>query len=311
MLQTDVGPLQLANPVLAASGTFGHEDEMAGWLDLDVPGGVVLKTVTLNSRIGNPPPRVVEVAGGILNSIGLPNEGARHLLKVTLPNMRGRCAALIANIAGEGVDEFGTIAEQMAAYVKNHPDDLAAVELNLSCPNLEKGGFPYAKDPDVAERCVRLVRDQLDLPLFAKLSPNVADPVEIARACKAGGADGLTLINTPLGTAIDWRSGKMKLGMGHGGMSGPALKPIALYIVHTIYAATRLPIIGVGGIETAEDVMEFLAAGAAAVQVGTATFRRPRAIAEILQRLPELMAEIGADSVADAVGRAHPKPESA
>ena len=304
-LTARVGPLTLANPVLTASGTFGHEDEMAAWMDLRLPGAVVLKTVTLHPRAGNPPPRVVETAGGILNSIGLPNEGLDHLLAVTRERMKSRTSALVANVAGERLAEFGTLAERIEATEKEDPGGFAAVELNLSCPNLEGGGFPYAKSAELAEKACRLVRDRLSLPILAKLSPNVSDPVEIAQACKAGGADALTLINTPLGLSLDWRTGRPRLGGIHGGLSGPVLKPLALYVVHTVFAATRMPIVGVGGIETAEDVLEFLAAGASAVQVGTATFRRPLALAEILAELPGRLAEVGARSAAEWVGRAH------
>ena len=303
-LGTSVGRLALANPLLSASGTFGHEDEMAGWIDLREPGAVVLKTVTLHRRRGNPPPRIVEVAGGILNSIGLPNEGTDHLVSVTLPRLRGRTSALVVNVAGERVDEFGVIAQKLAAALKAHPADFQAVELNLSCPNVESG-FPFAKSPELAQRCVRLVRDELPLPLLAKLSPNVADIAEIALACKEGGADALTLSNTALGLSLDWRTGKPRLGAGHGGFSGPALKPQAMYLVYTAYKKTGLPIVAAGGAETAEDVMEFLAAGASAVQIGTATFRNPYAMRDILARLPERMAQAGVATLADHVGRAH------
>lgn len=303
-LGTSVGGLALANPLLSASGTFGHEDEMAGWIDLREPGAVVLKTVTLHPRRGNPPPRIVEVAGGILNSIGLPNEGTDHLVAVTLPRLRGRTSSLVVNVAGERVDEFGVIGEKLAAALKSHPADFQAVELNLSCPNVESG-FPFAKSPELAQRCVRLVREQLALPLLAKLSPNVADIAEIALACKEGGADGLTLSNTALGLALDWKTGKPRLGAGHGGFSGPALKPQAMYLVFTAFKKTGLPIVAAGGAETAEDVMEFLAAGARAVQIGTATFRNPYVMREILAALPERMAQAGVAALADHVGRAH------
>jgi dihydroorotate dehydrogenase (NAD+) catalytic subunit len=303
-LGTSVGRLALANPLLSASGTFGHEDEMAGWIDLREPGAVVLKTVTLHPRRGNPPPRIVEVAGGILNSIGLPNEGTDHLVSVTLPRLRGRTAALVVNVAGERVDEFGVIAAKLAAALKAQPDDFQAVELNLSCPNVESG-FPFAKSPELAQRCVRLVREQVSLPLLAKLSPNVADIAEIALACKEGGADALTLSNTALGLALDWKSGKPRLGAGHGGFSGPALKPQAMYLVYTAYKKTGLPIVAAGGAETAEDVMEFLAAGASAVQIGTATVRNPYVLRDIARRLPELMAQAGVATLAEHVGRAH------
>lgn len=311
MLATKVGPLSLSNPILVASGTFGHEDEMAAWMDLSEPGGVVLKTVTLHPRIGNPPPRVVETAGGMINSIGLPNEGIDHLIDVTRARLKGRCSALIANVAGERIDEFGIIGERLKAAEERDPGVFAAIELNLSCPNVEGGGFPFAKEPRLAERAVRLVREQIDLPLFAKLSPNVTDPVEIAEACQAGGADGLTLINTAIGMAIDWRSGRPILGGRFGGLSGPVLKPLALYHVYRVYAATRMPIIGVGGISSAQDVMEFLAAGAAAVQVGTATFRNPHAVQSILRELPEKLEEVGAATLEERIGAAHELCEEA
>ncbi len=304
-LATEIGGLQLANPILSASGTFGHEDEMAAWIDLREPGGVVLKTVTLHPRRGNPPPRIVEVAGGILNSIGLPNEGIDHLVAVTLPRMRGRTSALVLNVAGERVHEFGVIAEKLAAARRTDPASFQAVELNLSCPNVESG-FPFAKSPQLAEECVRLFRAPLaGVPLFAKLGPNVADITEVALACKAGGADGVTLCNTALGIALDWKSGRPKLGGGHGGFSGPALKPQALYLVYTVFKKTGLPILAVGGIESAEDVMEFLAAGARAVQIGTATFRNPYVLREIAARLPALLDSVGASSPQDHVGCAH------
>jgi dihydroorotate dehydrogenase (NAD+) catalytic subunit len=303
-LETEIGGLKLANPVLSASGTFGHEDEMAAWIDLREPGAVVLKTVTLHPRRGNPPPRIVEVPGGILNSIGLPNEGVDHLISVTLPRMRGRCSALIVNVAGERLPEFGVIGEKLGAAQRAHPEDFQAVELNLSCPNVESG-FPFAKSPEMARECVRLVRPHVRVPLLAKLSPNVADIGEIALACKEGGADGLVLSNTALGIALDWKSGKPKLGAGHGGFSGPALKPQAMYLVHVAFRKTGMPIVAAGGVETAEDVMEFLAAGARAVQVGTATFKNPYVLREITQRLPSLLDEAGARTVADHVGLAH------
>ena len=302
-LETEIGGLRLANPVLSASGTFGHEDEMAAWVDLREPGAVVLKTVTLHPRRGNPPPRIVEVAGGILNSIGLPNEGVDHLISVTLPRMRGRCSALIVNVAGERVPEFGIIGARLAAAQRANPGDFQAVEVNLSCPNVESG-FPFAKSPDMARQCMRLVRDEIGLPLFAKLSPNVADIAEIALACKEGGADGLTLSNTALGLALDWKTGRAKLGAGHGGFSGPALKPQAIYLVYTAFQRTGMPILAAGGVETAEDVMEFLAAGARAVQVGTATFKNPYVLREITARLPALLDAAGARCVQDHVGLA-------
>lgn len=303
-LGTVVAGLGLANPLLSASGTFGHEDEMAGWIDLREPGAVVLKTVTLHPRRGNPPPRIVEVPGGILNSIGLPNEGIDHLVSVTLPVLRGRTAALVVNVAGERVDEFAVIGDRLAAALAAHPADFQAVELNLSCPNVESG-FPFAKSPELAERCVRLVRERIALPLLAKLSPNVADIAEIALACRAGGADALTLGNTALGLALDWRTGRPKLGAGHGGFSGPALKPQAMYLVFTATRRTGMPIVAAGGAETAEDVMEFLAAGASAVQIGTATFRNPFVMRDILARLPALMEQAGVRTLAEQIGRAH------
>ena len=303
-LGTEVGGLALVNPLLSASGTFGHEDEMASWIDLREPGAVVLKTVTLHPRRGNPPPRIAEVAGGILNSIGLPTEGIDHLVDVTLPRLRGRTSALVVNVAGERVGEFEVIGAKLAAALSAAPDAFQAVELNLSCPNVESG-FPFAKSPELAEQCVRHVRRQLAVPLLAKLAPNVADIAEIALACKAGGADALTLSNTALGLSLDWRTGRPRLGAGHGGFSGPALKPQAMYLVYTAFRKTGLPIVAAGGVECAEDVMEFLAAGARAVQIGTATFRNPFVLREIAAQLPALLDQAGAASPAEHVGRAH------
>jgi dihydroorotate dehydrogenase subfamily 1 len=217
--------------------------------------------------------------------------------------MRGRCSALMVNVAGERLHEFGTIGEKLAAAARANPGDFQAVELNLSCPNVESG-FPFAKSPELARECVRLVRQHVALPLFAKLSPNVADIVEIAQACREGGADGFTLVNTALAMALDWRTGRSKLGAGHGGYSGPGLKAQAVYLVCTVHKATGLPILGAGGVETAEDVMEMLAAGANAVQLGTATFRDPLAMRRILERLPALLDEVGAKSPADHTGLA-------
>ena len=261
---------------------------MERFFDLTVPGAVVLKTVTLHPRIGNPPPRIVEVPGGLLNSIGLPNPGVRAFLEEDLPRLAGKAARLVVNFAGEREEEFSEVAAALDGGA-----GIDALEVNLSCPNVADARLPFSRDPSVVERIVRSIRRRTRLPLFAKLSPNVGDVVAVARAAMEGGADGVTLVNTLLGMAVDWRARRPRLATAFGGLSGPALKPVALRMVHEVWRALKIPVIGVGGIASAEDVMEFLTAGAAAVQVGTATFTDPMAIPRIVRALERLAAEEG------------------
>lgn len=297
-LTVQLGRLALRNPILVASGTFGYAKEMEGLVDFSKLGGIVPKTVTQAPRAGNKPPRTVETASGMLNAIGLDNDGLEHFFSHHLPYVRTLPTAIIGNIAGKSEDEF--IA--MAARVHESGQGLAGLELNLSCPNVS-GGIDFATDPAVTQRVVRRCRDACpNLPLIAKLTPNVTNIASIAKAAADGGADAVTAVNTFVGMAIDWRKRKPILGNTIGGLSGPAIKPLALRCVWQIAKLKAIPVIGVGGIATVDDVMEFLVAGASAVQVGTANFYDPTASVRIVDALPGMMESIGFRSVGDVVG---------
>jgi dihydroorotate dehydrogenase (NAD+) catalytic subunit len=297
-LSVTLGRLRLANPVLVASGTFGYAREMAGLVEFAKLGGIIPKTVTAAPRAGNTPPRTVETPCGMLNAIGLDNDGLEHFLTHHLPYLRTLPTAVIGNIAGKTEDEF----VQMAARVGEAGQGLAGLELNLSCPNVS-GGLDFATDPAITKRIVRRCRDACpDLPLIAKLTPNVTDIQAIARAAADGGADAVSAVNTFVGMAVDWRRRKPILGNVTGGLSGPAIKPLALRCVWRIGQLKAVPVIGVGGIGTLDDVMEFLVVGASAVQIGTANFYDPTASARIVDALPDALRSAGAQRVADVVG---------
>lgn len=295
-LSTTLGRLRLTNPILVASGTFGYAREMEGVVDFSRLGGIVPKTVTRQPRAGNAPPRTVETPSGMLNAIGLDNDGIDHFLKHHLPYLRTLPTAIIANIAGKNEQEFVDMAATLGAE-----SGLAGLELNLSCPNVS-GGVDFAIDPEVTRRAVRRVRAVCPLPLLAKLTPNVTDIAEIAQAAADGGADAVTLVNTFVGVAIDWRRRRPILGNGTGGLSGPAIKPLALRQVWQVARKVSIPIVGVGGISNIDDVMEFLAAGASAVQLGTVNFFDPTASMAIVERLPGALAELGVNGVREAIG---------
>jgi dihydroorotate dehydrogenase (NAD+) catalytic subunit len=290
--------LRLQNPILVASGTFGYAREMAGAIDFAKLGGIIPKTVTRLPRIGNAPPRTVETPSGMLNAIGLDNDGIDHFITQHLPYLRTLPTAIIANIAGKTADEF----VEMAQKIGTEPG-LAGLELNLSCPNVS-GGLDFATDPIVTRRIIEEVRKVCPLPLVAKLTPNVTSIVPIAQAAADGGADAVSLVNTFVGMAIDWRKRKPILGnlTGTGGLSGPAIKPLALRLVHLVASKVRVPVIGVGGIRTLDDVMEFLVAGASAVQIGTANFFDPTVSARLADELRALCVELGLASVSEVVG---------
>ena len=292
-LSTTLGRLTLPNPILVASGTFGYAREMAGALDLARLGGIIPKTVTRHPRAGNAPPRTVETPSGMLNAIGLDNDGIDHFIAHHLPYLRTLGAPIIANIAGENEADFLAMAEQIGREA-----GLAALELNLSCPNVS-GGLDFATDPGLTRRIVAGVRKVCPLPLIAKLTPNVTSIVPIAQAAADGGADAVTLINTFIGMAIDWRRRRPILGNVTGGLSGPAIKPLALRLVWQVARNVRVPIIGVGGIASIDDVMEFLVAGASAVQIGTANFFDPTVSVRLVDALPGALAQLGVERVAD------------
>lgn len=297
-LSVVLGRLTLRNPVLVASGTFGYAKEMAGLVDFQKLGGIVPKTVTQSPRAGNTPPRTVETASGLLNAIGLDNDGLEHFLEQYLPYLRSLPTAVIGNIAGKTEEEFVS----MAARVAEVGSGLAGLELNLSCPNVS-GGLDFATNPATTERIVRRCREVCPtLPLLAKLTPNVTSIAEIASAAANGGADAVTCVNTFLGMAIDWRRRRPILGNGLGGLSGPGIKPLALRCVWQVARLKTIPVIAVGGIATVDDAMEFLVAGASAVQVGTANFYDPTASVRIVEELPGALAQLGAGSVREIIG---------
>lgn len=295
-LRTRLGRLALANPILVASGTFGYAREAAASDQLSALGGIIPKTVTSHPRQGCAPPRIVETASGMLNAIGLDNDGIDHFLSEHLPFLRGIGTAIIANIAGENASEFAELAGRLS-----DERGVAGVELNLSCPNVA-GGIDFATQPQLTEKVVSLVRSSCKLPILAKLTPNVTNVVEIAKAAANAGADAVTVINTLVGTAIDWRRRRPLLSNTFGGLSGPAIKPIALRMVLQIARAVPIAVCGVGGIGTIDDVMEFLVAGARAVQVGTANFTDPGVATRLVRELPGAIESCGKSAVEDVVG---------
>ena len=295
-LSVTLGRLRLSNPILVASGTFGYAREMAGSLDFSQLGGIIPKTVTNQPRIGNKPPRTVETASGMLNAIGLDNDGIDHFIAHHLPFLRTLPTAIIPNIAGKTLDEFFSMAEKIGKE-----PGLAALELNLSCPNVS-GGLDFATDPEVTRRIVLGVRAVCPLPILAKLTPNVTNVVPIAQAAAEAGADAVSLVNTFVGMAIDWKRRRPILGNVTGGLSGPAIKPLALRIVWNVARQVRVPIIGIGGITTLDDVMEFLVAGASAVQIGTANFFDPTVSTRLVNELPETCERLDVRAVRELVG---------
>ncbi len=295
-LNVQLGRLQLPNPILVASGTFGYAREMARFVDLDRLGGIIPKTITQQPRPGNPPWRTVETTGGLLNSIGLDNDGIAAFIQHHLPYLAGLKAPLIVSIAGRNHDEFVGMARRLGQEC-----GIAGLELNVSCPNVT-GGIDFGTNAEACRRLVQDVRQACELPILAKLTPNVTRIAEIAQAASDGGADAICLINTLLGMAVDWRRRKPLLGNVMGGLSGPAIKPVALRCVYQVARAVSTPIIGIGGIATMDDVMEFLIAGATAVQIGTANYYDPTITVRLIDQLPDALAELGARSVAEVVG---------
>ena len=306
-LAVELAGLRLANPVLAASGTYGSGTEVLGTVALDRFGGVVTKTVTTDPRRGNRPPRIHETAAGMLNAIGLMNPGVDAFFERVMPQFRELPCARIINVAGRTAADFATLVARFGGE-----DAVQGIELNVSCPNVS-GGLDFGTDPGAMADVVRACRAETKKPLIVKLTPNVTDPAPLARAAAEAGADALSLVNTYLGMAVDWRRRRPELGSptGMGGLSGPAIKPLALAMVHRVRQAVDLPLIGIGGIRSAEDVMEFLVAGATAVQVGTANFADPSAIASIVTELSACLDEVGVATIAEMVGSLRPREEGA
>lgn len=294
-LGVQLGRLQLRNPILVASGTFGYAKEMSEIVDLSRLGGILPKTITRSPRPGNNPWRTVETSAGLLNAIGLDNDGIDYFIDHHWPYLKDLQADIIVSIAGKSEDDFVYLAERLATL------GLFALELNVSCPNVS-GGIDFGTDPAACERVVAGVRKVIGCPILTKLTPNVTSIATIAKAAQQGGTDAVTCINTVLGLAVDWRKRKPMLANVVGGLSGPAIKPIALRCVHQVARSVNIPIVGVGGIATIDDVMEFLVAGATAVQVGTANYYNPQVSMHLLDALPEAIQALGKARVQDIVG---------
>ncbi len=300
-LGVSLNRLKLQNPILVASGTFGYAKEMSAFVDFTQLGGIIPKTVTPQPRPGNPPPRTVETASGMLNSIGLDNDGFDQFVREKLPWLTGLGTAIIVNIAAKTNDEF-----RRMAHVLQATPGVAAIELNISCPNVS-GGIDFGTNPDLAAEVVAAVRSECDIPVIAKLTPNVTSVVPIAQAVAHAGADAVSLINTFQGMAVDWKRRRPVLGNILGGLSGPAIKPLALRIVWQVSQAVNIPIIGIGGIQSIDDVMEFLLVGATAIQIGTANFYNPQLANQLVRELPDALKSLGVDSVTGVVGTLNTK----
>jgi dihydroorotate dehydrogenase (NAD+) catalytic subunit len=296
-LETTLCGITLKNPVLAASGTFGYGLEFASLLDLNALGGLVVKGLSREPIKGNPPPRLWEARAGMINSVGLQNVGVRVFVHDKLPRLAKLATAVFANIFGYTTGDYVEVAR-----VLESAEGLAGYELNVSCPNTSHGGIYFSSDPALLGEVTAAVRRVAKRPLLVKLSPNVARIEPLAQAAEAAGADAISLVNTFVSLAVDARARKPRIGAGFGGLSGPAIKPIALRMVYQAAQAVKIPVVGMGGIASGEDAAEFLVAGAAAVEVGTANFWDPAAPVRIAGELAEFMAEEGVDSVADLVG---------
>jgi dihydroorotate dehydrogenase (NAD+) catalytic subunit len=293
-LSVRIGPMTLSNPVLTASGTFGYGDEMAHVVDVAALGGIITKTVTLKPRAGNPPRRIAETAGGMLNSIGLENVGLQVFVREKLPRLRALGATVVASLGGETPRELERLLEALGGE-----RGIAGFEINFSCPNVARGGARYWAVPRRLERTLRRLRALTGAALIAKLSPDVTSIADLAVACEQGGADAVTAINTFVGMAVDLEHMTSRLGRATGGLSGPAIKPLALARCHEAARAVRIPVIGSGGIMNGRDALEFIAVGATAVQVGTVSFVRPRAALDVLEELGALLAERGIGRLTD------------
>lgn len=296
-LSVNIGRLKLKNPVITASGTFGYGDEFAEYFDIARLGAVVVKGLSLKPKQGNPPPRIVETSSGMLNAIGLQNIGIEKFVDEKLPFLKQHDTSVIVNFFGDSIGEYVEAAERLSSLEGIH-----ALEMNISCPNKEAGWSVFGTDPKVTSDVVSAVRKATALPLVVKLSPNVTDIAYMAKVAEDAGADAVSLINTITGMAIDIKTRSPKLANITGGLSGPAVKPVAVRMVWECYNAVKIPIIGMGGIVSAEDAIEFLIAGACAVAVGTGNFVTPRATMNVLEGLEQFMSDNGIKSVRDLTG---------
>lgn len=297
-LKVELPGLSLKNPIMPASGCFGFGKEYAKFYDLSKLGAIMIKATTEEPRFGNPTPRVAETPGGMLNAIGLQNPGLTKVVEEEIPWLEQYDVPIVANVAGSQVEDYVAVADKVSK-VKN----VQALELNISCPNVKTGGIAFGTIPEVAAELTKKVKEVSDIPVYVKLSPNVADIVGMAIAVEEAGADGLTMINTLLGMRIDMKSGQPILANMQGGLSGPAIKPVAIRMIYQVSQVVNIPIIGMGGIEKAEDVIEYFQAGAHAVAVGTANFVDPYVCPTIIDELPKLLDDLEVNHILDLQGR--------
>lgn len=291
--------LDLKNPIIPASGCFGFGKEYDQFYPIEKLGAIMIKAATQKKRLGNKTPRVAETYSGMLNAIGLQNPGVDTIIKNELPFLKDKQLPVIANVAGSTIEEYEAVAKAL------NGSGIQAIELNISCPNVKEGGVQFGTDPDVAYAVTKRVKAAADVPVYVKLSPNVTDITVIAQAVERAGADGITMINTLTGMQIDLNSRRPLLANGVGGLSGPAIKPVAIRMVYQVYQAVKIPIIGMGGITTIEDVIEFLLAGASAVAVGTANFQNPMICSELIDQLPFALEKYGFTSAEEVIGKGH------
>lgn len=300
-LKVTLSGWELDNPVIPASGTFGFGYEFADFYDINILGSIATKGTTREARFGNPTPRIAECERGMINAVGLQNPGIDKVISEEFPKLKQVYhKKVVANVSGFSKEEYVECAKKMDAQ-----DIVGILEVNISCPNVHGGGMSFGVSPDAAAVITRAVKAVTTKPVYIKLSPNVTDIVAIAKACEDAGADGISMINTLLGARFDLRTGRPIIANVMGGFSGPAIKPVALRMVYQVYEAVKLPIIGIGGIASAEDVIEMMYAGATAVEIGAENLRNPYACKEIIERLPSLMDELNIDKLSDIIGRAH------
>ncbi|MFC5734908.1 dihydroorotate dehydrogenase [Cytobacillus gottheilii] len=303
-LEISLPGLFLKNPIMPASGCFGFGREYSGLYDLNQLGAIMIKATTLEPRFGNPTPRVAETTAGMLNAIGLQNPGLDRVLNEELTWLEQFDVPIIANVAGSLEEDYVEVAKEISKAKNVH-----ALELNISCPNVKTGGIAFGTIPEVAKNLTKKVKEVSEVPVYVKLSPNVTNIVEMAKAVEDGGADGLTMINTLLGMRLDLKTAQPILANKSGGLSGPAIKPVAIRMIHDVSQHVSLPIIGMGGVQSAEDVMEYFYAGASAVAVGTANFVDPFVCPKIIEELPVLLQELGFDHISECTGRSWGKHE--
>ncbi|MGE8204146.1 dihydroorotate dehydrogenase [Heyndrickxia sp. NPDC080065] len=297
-INVELPGLSLKNPVIPASGCFGFGKEYSQFYDLSLLGSIMIKATTFEARYGNPTPRVAETPAGMLNAIGLQNPGLQSVLENELPWLEQFDLPIIANVAGSQTEDYVAVAQSISKAPNVH-----ALELNISCPNVKTGGIAFGTIPEIAKELTKKVKEVSEVPVYVKLSPNVSNIVDMAKAVEAAGADGLTMINTLVGMNIDIRTGKPILANRTGGLSGPAIKPIAIRMIYEVSQEVNIPIIGMGGIQSVEDIIEFFYAGASAIAVGTANFIDPFICPKLIDELPNKLDELGISHISEIIGR--------